>query len=184
MESEDTTAPTSRRRGKKPPLAPDRESWAGYPGAGSGRIVARQTGGSGVSSKNRSGFSLSPIFHTFRKDAPMELVPMVLNLVILSVAVFLIAQLFPAIHIKNFGTAVWVAVVYSLVNFLFGWLFLLLSLPFLIITFGLFKFVINAIMLWIADKILEDFKIDGFGWTLVAALCISVVDTVLKRILI
>lgn len=114
----------------------------------------------------------------------MELFSMVLNLVILSVAVFLIAQLFPAIHIKNFGTAVWVAVVYSIINFVLGWLLLLLSLPFIILTLGLFTFVVNAFMLWITDKILEDFKIDGFGWTLVAALCISVVDTVLKRVLI
>lgn len=70
------------------------------------------------------------------------------------------------------------------INFVLGWLLLLLSLPFIILTLGLFTFVVNAFMLWITDKILEDFKIDGFGWTLVAALCISVVDTVLKRVLI
>jgi putative membrane protein len=118
----------------------------------------------------------------------MELVNLLVNWLILSVAIFLIAQLFPTIHVKNFGTAILVAVVYSVVNFLLGWFFMLLSLPFLIITLGLtywiFKFLINAIMLWITNKILDDFKIDGFGWTLVAALCISVVDTLLTRLLV
>ena len=114
----------------------------------------------------------------------MGLMNMLLNWLILAVAIFLIAQLFPTIHVKNFGTAILVAVVYSLVNFVLGWFFMLLSFPFLILTFGLFKFVINAIMLWITDKMIDDFRIDGFGWTLVAALCISVVDTVLRRLLL
>lgn len=117
----------------------------------------------------------------------MDIVSIVVNWLILSVSIFLIAQLFPTIHVKNFGTAILVAVVYSVVNFLLGWFFMLLSLPFIIITLGLtywlFKFLINAIMLWITDKILDDFEIEGFGWTLVAALCISVVDTLLNRLL-
>ena len=102
------------------------------------------------------------------------------NLLILSVAIFLVAKLFPAIHLKNFGTAIIVAVIYSLINVLIGWLLTLITLPLIIITFGLFKFVINAFLLWITDKILDDFKIDSFGMTLVAAFLITIIDSVLK----
>ncbi len=105
-----------------------------------------------------------------------------LNILSMSIAVFLIAQLFPTIRIKSFWTAIIVALIYSIISFLFGWLFFLVSLPFIIITFGLFKFVINAVLLWITDKIVEDFEIKGFGWTLLAAFCISIVDTLLKRL--
>lgn len=114
----------------------------------------------------------------------MDFMNIALNWLIFSVAVFLMAQLFPAIHVKNYGTAILVAVVYSIVNFLLGWLLMILSLPFILLTFGLFTFVVNAILLWITDKILDDFKIDGFGWTLVAAFCITVVNAVLKRLLL
>ncbi|WP_320040131.1 phage holin family protein [uncultured Desulfobacter sp.] len=105
---------------------------------------------------------------------------MLINLLILSVAVFLVANFLPGIQVKHFGTAVIVAIVYSLVNFFFGWLLIILSLPFIVITFGLFKLVINAVLLWITDKMLDDFQIKDFFTTFIAALCITLVDSVIK----
>ncbi len=102
------------------------------------------------------------------------------NMLILSVAVFLTANIIPGIRIKSFVTAVVVAVVYSVINFLFGWLLILLSLPFMIITFGLFKLVINAVLLWATDKLIEDFRIRNFFTTFLAALCITLVDSFIK----
>ncbi len=102
------------------------------------------------------------------------------NMLILSVAVFLVANVIPGIRIKSFVTAVVVAVVYSVINFLFGWLLILLSLPFMIITFGLFKLVINAVLLWATDKLIEDFRIWDFFTTFIAALCITLVDSFIK----
>lgn len=104
------------------------------------------------------------------------------NILLLSVAVFLVAQLLPGIRLKNFGTAVVVAVVYSLINILLGWLLVFLSFPFLLITFGLFKFVINAFLLWITDKMLDDFEIDGIGTTLFAAFLITIMASLLRWI--
>jgi putative membrane protein len=104
------------------------------------------------------------------------------NILLLSVAVFLVAQLLPGIRLKNFGTAIIVAVVYSLINYLIGWLLLFLSLPFMILTFGLFKFVINGFLLLITDKVMEDFEIDGIGTTFFAAFLITIVDSILRYI--
>ena len=118
--------------------------------------------------------------HTFKR---MDKMGLVVNLLILSVAVFLVSKLLPGIWVKNFGTAIVVSVVYSLINFLVGWLLIFLSLPFLIITFGLFKFVINAFMLWLTDKIIEDFRIRNFLTTLLAAFLITVVDSLIKWML-
>jgi len=105
---------------------------------------------------------------------------MILNISLLSITIFCVAKLLPSIHIKGFFTAITVAVVYSIINFIFGWLLLLLTFPLVFITFGLFKFVINAFLLWITDKIIDDFKIDSFGWTLIAAVLISIIDLTLK----
>jgi putative membrane protein len=107
----------------------------------------------------------------------------ILNLLLLSLAIFIVAKSMPSIHIKNFWTAIAVALVYGIINFLTGWILFFLTLPFIIITFGLFKFVINAFMLWITDKFIEDFKIDGFGSTLVAAFLITIIDSVLRWII-
>ena len=104
------------------------------------------------------------------------------NTLLLSLAIFLVAKLLPGIHLKGFGSAVIVALVYSLINYLVGWLLLLLMLPAVIITFGLFKFVINAVLLWITDKLIDDFEIEGFGTTLIAAFLITFVDLILRWI--
>ena len=44
------------------------------------------------------------------------------------------------------------------------------------------KFVINAFLLWITDKLIDDFEIDGFGATLIAAFLIALVDSLLRWI--
>jgi putative membrane protein len=104
------------------------------------------------------------------------------NILLLSIAVFLVAKIMPGIHLKGFGTAIVVAIVYSLINYLFGWLLLLIAWPAVIITFGLFKFVINAFLLWITDKLIDGFEIEGVGITLVAAFLITIADSILKWI--
>ncbi|WP_363321041.1 phage holin family protein [Desulfobacula sp.] len=104
----------------------------------------------------------------------------IVNILILSVAVFLVSNFLPGIKIKNFMTAIWVAMVYSVINFLAGWLLIFLTLPFMIITFGLFKFVINAFLLWLTDKLIDDFEINTIFTTVVAAVLITLVDSLIK----
>ncbi len=101
------------------------------------------------------------------------------SLLLMSLAVFVVAQILPQIRIKNFGTAIVVAIVYSLISFFFGWLFTLITLPFVILTFGLFKFVINAFILWLTDQFIDDFEIETIGMTLIAAFFITILDSLL-----
>lgn len=97
----------------------------------------------------------------------------------MAVAVFGISKLLPKIHIKSFTTAIFVAIIYSIINFLIGWLITLISLPAIIVTFGLFIFVVNAVLLWITDKIISDFEIEGITTTLLAAFLITMLHKVL-----
>jgi len=88
----------------------------------------------------------------------------------------------PSIHIKSIWTALIVALVYSVINVLLGGLLRFISWPFIFITFGLFKLVINTILLWITDKLIEDFKIDGLINTFYAAVLITIFDSLLRWI--
>jgi len=94
----------------------------------------------------------------------------------------MVSNFLPGIRIENYGTAVIVAVVYSIINLLLGWVLVFLSLPLILITFGLFNFVINAFMLWITDKMIDGFEIQGAGTTLMASFLISVTYSVLRFI--
>jgi putative membrane protein len=106
----------------------------------------------------------------------------ILSLVLKSLAVFIVAKLLPGIQIKNFGTAVLVALVYSVINFFLGKILLFFAFPVIIITFGLFIFIIDAFLLWITDKIIDDFEINSFGTTILAAFLIMLSDKLLNFI--
>jgi len=96
------------------------------------------------------------------------------NIFLYALAVFLVAKIIPKIHIKSFLTAILVSITYAILNFLIGWLLTLISLPLILVTFGLFHFVVNAILLWVTDKLIEDFEIENFTTTLIAAVLITI----------
>ena len=98
------------------------------------------------------------------------------NVFLLSIAVFVVANVLPGIRVKSFSTAILVAVVYSIVNTILAFF----AFPFISITLGLFLLVINVLVLWITDKLIEDFEIENFATTIVAALLITLCNLLLR----
>ena len=89
---------------------------------------------------------------------------------------------------KNVFTIVLVALIFGLLNAVVKPIAKLLSLPFILITLGLFLIVVNAFMLqlleWICDWLNLPFTIDEFFWDAIwAALIISIVSWVLDLVL-
>ena len=105
---------------------------------------------------------------------------MITKLILLSISIFLVSRLMDGIRLKSFFTAIIVAVVYSVVDLLLWWLLVLFSMPLIIITFGLFVFVLNTFLLWLTDQILEDFEIKDLKTTFFASLIISAINLVLS----
>ena len=104
------------------------------------------------------------------------------NILLLSVVIFVVARILPGIRLKSFGTAIIVAVVYSLINFMLYKLLVFLSLPLMFLTLGLFVIIINAFLLWLTDLLIEDFEIKGFGTTFIASVLISLSNMLLQWI--
>lgn len=87
-----------------------------------------------------------------------------LRIVVLAVIIGIVAKLVSGIHVDGgFGTLLWLAVLFSLVNMILGPVLRLLSLPFIVLTLGLFLLVINAILLSITAWLSSDIAIDSFG---------------------
>jgi len=101
-----------------------------------------------------------------------------------SLSVFVVARILPGVRIEGLGTAILVAVVYGILKFLFYWILVFFSLPFILLTLGLFLVVINAFLLWVTDILIEDFEIDGCLTTIIASVVISLFDVVFRWILI
>jgi putative membrane protein len=98
----------------------------------------------------------------------------------MSVSVFAVAELLPGVKVKSFGTAIVVAMVYGIIHFLLYRVLQILTLPLVLITLGLFNFILNAFLLWVTDKFLDDFEIKGFGLTIIASLLITIMFAVLR----
>jgi putative membrane protein len=107
---------------------------------------------------------------------------LLLSWLILSLAVWVTAVVLPGFHVRSFGSAIVVAAIFGILNFLLGWLFFAV---FTIATLGLAwlfafitRWIINAILLVITDKLSDGLTIDGFRWALGGALMMSVLGTV------
>ncbi len=107
---------------------------------------------------------------------------LLLSWLILSFAVWLTAAILPGFHIKNYKSALIVSFIFGLLNLLLGWLFFAV---FTVLTLGIAwllafitRWIINAILLKITDKLTNHLTIDSFGWALVGALMISAIGTV------
>lgn len=77
-----------------------------------------------------------------------------------------------------------IAAVFTLINMFIAPIVKALSLPFIIVTLGLFLLVINALLLlltkWITDTAnLVVFHVDGFWWALLGGLIVSIVNAFL-----
>ncbi len=101
----------------------------------------------------------------------------ILHILILAGVIFFVAESMRGVHVEGYGTAIIVALVYSLINIVLGTALAILTLPLMIITIGLFKLVINAFLLWITDAMIDDFEIEDFGTTFVFAIVITLADT-------
>ena len=85
-------------------------------------------------------------------------------------------------------TVLWVAVIFGLINAVIKPVLKFFSLPFIILTLGLFSLVVNAAMLeltsWFAVQFGLDFRVDHFIWDAVlGSIIITVVSMILNKIL-
>ncbi|MGZ8631412.1 MAG: phage holin family protein [Actinomycetota bacterium] len=103
---------------------------------------------------------------------------------ILAVAVFAAAQIVPGIELREgLVSLLIVSAILGLVNAFLGTVLRILSIPFLIVTLGLFAIVINTAVLWVTALFTDRIAFDGFWAYFWAALIISIVTLALRIVL-
>jgi putative membrane protein len=75
------------------------------------------------------------------------------------------------------------AAVFTLVNAWVKPLLTILSIPFIVLTLGLFYFLINVFMLYLTKWIVSDFDIKSFWWAVAAAIIVSFVNWLMSMVL-
>ena len=97
-----------------------------------------------------------------------------------TIAVFAAEKLIPGIHCNSAGALLGASLLLGLVNAFVRPILLLLSIPFIIVTMGLFILVVNALMLMLVAQIVPSFSVDGFWNAFFGSIVISLVSWILS----
>src|SRR4051812_50021046 len=74
----------------------------------------------------------------------------------------------------EFGTYLWIGLIFGVVNAVVGPILRLLSLPFVLVTLGLFLLVVNAALLGLTAALTDRLQVDGFGSAVVGGLLLAI----------
>lgn len=106
-----------------------------------------------------------------------------LRILLSALAVVILSKVLPGVGVDSYTSAIIVAIVLSLLNFIVKPILIILTLPVTIITLGLFLLVINAIIILLADHLIDGFYVDGILWALLFSLALSFLQSLLFSIL-
>lgn len=103
---------------------------------------------------------------------------LVLRIIITAGLVFGIAHFLPGVNVAGPFTAMVVAVVLGLLNIFIKPIMVLLTLPFTIVTLGLFLLVINALVILLCTKIVGGFTVDTFWVAMFFSIILSISQSI------
>ncbi len=107
---------------------------------------------------------------------------LILHVLLDAAVIFGLAYFMPQIDVKSFGTAIVIALVLGLLNFLVGWL---IRFPLNLVTFflltGLVRIVVTALLLKLIDRFMDSFTIVGFWPALLIAVSVAIAGMLIDR---
>jgi putative membrane protein len=110
-----------------------------------------------------------------------RLLRFLVSILVTAITVFVLAQYLPGLQVTDISGAIVFGVILGLLNAFVRPIVKLLSLPITILTMGLFSFVINALIFWLASGFTKAVEVDGFLYALLASLIVSIVNGMINR---
>jgi putative membrane protein len=102
---------------------------------------------------------------------------------LLAAALLFVAYVYPAVQVASFGSAMIAALVLGLLNAVVRPILVVLTLPVTLVTLGLFLFVINALMFYLAGSVLAGLTVPSFTAALIGSLIYSMLGLVIDAAL-
>lgn len=108
---------------------------------------------------------------------------MILRFIGTVAAVVLTVNIVPGIVVSGgWLTILLVALVWSVITMVIRPVLSILTLPITLITFGLFSFILNALLFWGMELVVPGFSVDGFVAALLGAIVLSVISWLINKI--
>ncbi|MCF0049198.1 phage holin family protein [Dyadobacter chenwenxiniae] len=108
---------------------------------------------------------------------------LIIRLLISTLAILIAANLIPGVVVASTTTAIIVAIVLGILNTFLKPVLQILALPITIMTLGLFYFIVNVFIIYIATYLVSGFSIDGFIPALLFGLVVSIISGILGMFL-
>ncbi len=103
------------------------------------------------------------------------MIKILLRVLATAAAILLIANFIPGIAVASFTTALIAALVWGIMGLTIRPILGLLTLPINLITFGLFSFILNALMFWLLAAFVPGFSVAGFIPALEGSVLLTIV---------
>ena len=94
-----------------------------------------------------------------------------------ALAIIITAYLLPGVHVDGFVTALVLAVVLGIINAFLRPILVVLTFPLTVVTFGLFLFVLNTLLIMLAAAIVPGFSVVSFWWALLFGIVLALVHS-------
>lgn len=102
----------------------------------------------------------------------------IVHLVVSALLLVLVAYFVPGVQVSGFFIALLAALVFGVVNGIVRPVLVILTLPITVVTFGLFLFVVNALMLMLAAWVVPGFTVAGLGSALMGSILLTLFNLV------
>ena len=107
---------------------------------------------------------------------------LILHVLIVAVALLVSAYIIPGIEVASVYIAIIAALILGLLNLVIRPILFILTLPLTIITFGLFAFVLNALIFWFAASFIEGFTVTGFIPALLGSIVVAIASAMASKV--
>jgi len=108
---------------------------------------------------------------------------LLLNWLLSALALLIVSHVVPGFHMDGYKEALIAAIVIGLINATLGLLLKLITLPLTLLTLGVFWWVVNALMLMLASKLLApNFMVSGFLAAFLGAIVLSLINLVFRKV--
>jgi putative membrane protein len=107
---------------------------------------------------------------------------LLLNWLVSAVSLLIASYVIPGFHVSGFQAALIAALVIGIINATIGLFLKIVTFPVTLLTLGIFWWVINALMIMLASRLVSGFEVSGFLPALLGAVVLSLVQTLLRSI--
>lgn len=103
-----------------------------------------------------------------------------IHFIVLGLAILITAYILPGVTVEGFWVALVLAVVLGVINAFLRPLLIILTFPLTVVTFGLFVFVINGLLVMLAANIVPGFAVANFWSAVLFGIVLAIITAVLE----